>query len=457
MSEATPHSAPTTVQDSHTCENPVAFSQRRRSGGVLLTQQAGARRPEAVPLPPAGASTGPGRSGSPSRLRWAADLLRAGYSSLVPKTVSTRRPERDPVTTSEPAQAKTTGRAGERRRAQQIPLSDAWQPVGDEQPPFVGFDVDAGGVGDAFDLTIGLDSRPVVSRTFRPGADTDSAPGPQVASAGSDTQYRGSGLHGADEISAAELFTMLMTEAFGPTSGPDVAPRTDADRDGGRGVTTGRSEQESTGEVQTSARRPAPAPRLTMSAVAEFSVLFSEAFGESLLDSTTEPGGAGAVSNMPQDGPATAGGSGIGQNSVTSSSPRAAGTMMGAQMETGAESAESQSSTAVESAAGVAGDNATWQVVEQECRRVTERLRGLGSDRMPGSVAGELHDNLQTVADRTAGAEGGPEHDLPSLPVRGLADQVIVLVEDALATQDAELLSWLADELTHIRRRLAAL
>lgn len=105
---------------------------------------------------------------------------------------------------------------------------------------------------------------------------------------------------------------------------------------------------------------------------------------------------------------------------------------------------------------GTASDD-VWQICQTECRRVTDRLRGLSPHRIPTDAAKAVHAGLQEAAHHTATVEGTGLYDLPFLEPHGLADQVMVIVADALATNDEELLAWLAQQLMGIRHRLAEL
>lgn len=397
MSDATTPTATTTVDAPRrlpvTVASPPSASQHCIGAAGTAGIGVLASDPTTMPAPAVSGSTTTGwnrgraksdRQGSTRRLRWAAKKLRAGYSTLVPKAQSTRRPQHRPFTSQPPAPAATNPWVTER------PSNTATPDLGPQsasQPAFISLSAAEATLGDTFELTVGLDSRAV-------------APPREETPPSQDTT-----------VASTAQFSALMAEAFGQSAPSAV------------------------------------------SASAQFSMLFSQAFGEPVLDEHLEAGAPAAQVAEPSWGvPTTEASSRIGHNGCTPPAVVAPENTQGVDLPNTTQEPNQGS----EAPCAVAGSD-TWQVVEQECRRVTERLRGISSAQVPGDVAAELHDNLQTVADRTADVEGGPDHQLPSLPARGLADQVIVLVEDALATEDPELLGWLADELTHIRRRLAAL
>jgi hypothetical protein len=97
---------------------------------------------------------------------------------------------------------------------------------------------------------------------------------------------------------------------------------------------------------------------------------------------------------------------------------------------------------------------------ERELGRVADRLRLLGprwagrSQAEDERAAASVRALLQELADSAADAEGRPRRAVPALAGHGLADQVLVLGHDVLATGDEAAIAGGAEGLTRLRRAL---
>jgi hypothetical protein len=98
--------------------------------------------------------------------------------------------------------------------------------------------------------------------------------------------------------------------------------------------------------------------------------------------------------------------------------------------------------------------------LERELRRVTDRLRALGPDRLDRagddgrSPAASGHQTAQALADLAADAAGRRRRAVPELPSHAVADQVAVTAQDLIAEGDEDAVRAGVDELVALRRSL---